>query len=471
MNKQEWNEGLNHIDADLVESYVEEKEKRRQRKKTIPLWVRVVAVAACLAIVIGVWNAPNSSGKRIAIGDFQMSWSVPQYYGYESTANIFSGSSAEEVDAGISVTARFVEALPDTFTFYDDWSQTEFYLLRMEVITVLEGNKVPDEFLFIMPKEYMTDYSLYDKLIFDDIAQYGYEYSLLYNKTQDRPQQIDTVLFGSVTTGFGYLARLIEAFDTEGRFDMRLWESTEEWKKRTSRTVEYYGTAYYEAYTLQAAEEIARDIGGGYKDLYVHSLANVRGEAAAALAYIKNLENGTYITAIDGFMLYSKPEVQLHFQRFIGGMATNETGRIYADQVKWSTAKFTKEDEQALPNLPAALAAVAAATEAGEIKPSHIQGLSNEARSSYGVFGWYAKTPKGVIGVVRVTWRYTDESLGHYTLDLYYDDAYYIIEYGGEECVAIDRDDLLEMFGEYETTHIFTGEYDRYGKVQDEIIS
>lgn len=34
--------------------------------------------------------------------------------------------------------------------------------------------------------------------------------------------------------------------------------------------------------------------------------------------------------------------------------------------------------------------------------------------------------------------------------------------------MATERDDLLEMFGEYETTYFFTGPYDGSGKVRSE---
>ena len=78
----------------------------------------------------------------------------------------------------------------------------------------------------------------------------------------------------------------------------------------------------------------------------------------------------------------------------------------------------------------------------------------------HGIFGWYAKTEEGIIGIIRVTWCYRSN---YY--DLYYDDAYYIIEYGSNEYKPIDRDSLLKKFGKYESTFIYTGAYDALGKV------
>ena len=36
-----------------------------------------------------------------------------------------------------------------------------------------------------------------------------------------------------------------------------------------------------------------------------------------------------------------------------------------------------------------------------------------------------------------------------------------------DECKAIDRDVLLERLGDYETTYIYTGKYNEYGKYSD----
>ena len=43
MKKKEWNEGLNHLDPDLIEKHIEQKERLRQKKQKserdmVPLW-------------------------------------------------------------------------------------------------------------------------------------------------------------------------------------------------------------------------------------------------------------------------------------------------------------------------------------------------------------------------------------------------------------------------------------------------
>lgn len=54
MKKNQWNEGLNHLDPDLVEKYTEHKDRIRQKKKQKNIWLRFGAIAACFVLIIGV---------------------------------------------------------------------------------------------------------------------------------------------------------------------------------------------------------------------------------------------------------------------------------------------------------------------------------------------------------------------------------------------------------------------------------
>ncbi len=53
MNKKEWNEGLNLLEAEIIENHIEQKEKLAKKKHTKRIFIRFGAVAACFAIVIG----------------------------------------------------------------------------------------------------------------------------------------------------------------------------------------------------------------------------------------------------------------------------------------------------------------------------------------------------------------------------------------------------------------------------------
>ena len=384
----------------------------------------------------------DNENKRpnIPILNIQAPSSAPQYYGSDKSES--GGASAEINTEGISVTAQLAEILPDTYVFYDDWNQTEFQLLKMKTVKLLKGKKMTDVFYYIVPVQFMRDYTVFDKFVIVNMGQYGYEHSVLYNKTQNRAEQLDIVLMGYGNIHFDRMDGFFMAFDENGNF---VW-SPSEWTN----------DQYANGYTLEQAEEEHSYANG---DRYIHTLESVSGEAADALEYIKSFENGLYIPDGDGWKAAYSPEVQLVFRRYINGFATNEGGKIYSDSVNWSKARFTQEDENALPDLTSAYAAVKNAFENGDILPPHLQSYEDMENTTHGIFGWYAKTEDGIIGVVRVTWRYRSN-----TYSSYFDDAYYIIEYGSNECKAIERDLLLEKLGQYEKDYIYTGKYDEYGK-------
>ena len=53
MKKKEWNEGLNYLDPDIVEKYVEQKDRlAQQRKMSKAMWLRLGAVAACFVLIV-----------------------------------------------------------------------------------------------------------------------------------------------------------------------------------------------------------------------------------------------------------------------------------------------------------------------------------------------------------------------------------------------------------------------------------
>ena len=182
--------------------------------------------------------------------------------------------------------------------------------------------------------------------------------------------------------------------------------------------------------------------------------------ASIVKQHIKSFENGLFIPDGGGFKAQLSPEIQLRFRRYVGGYATNERGIIYADSVSYSQTRFTKEDLNRLPDLTSALEYIITEFEKGSVVPPHISNYSEMENTVYGIFGWYAKTANGVAGIVRVEWCYMADNY-----DLFFDDAYYIIEYGSDECKPIDRDALLERLGECDSSFIYIDEYGENGVI------
>ena len=115
-----------------------------------------------------------------------------------------------------------------------------------------------------------------------------------------------------------------------------------------------------------------------------------------------------------------------------------------------------------LPDLAYALDEITHRFHEGNFAPPHLPGFENKSADSYGILAWYAKTKDGVIGIVRVSWRYGNGS--NAIIDSFFDDKYFIIEYGSQEIHAIDRDDLLLKVTDV-PVYIYHGDYGPKGKI------
>ena len=64
MKKSEWNEGLNHIDNDLVANYIAQKEILQKKKNKQKVWLRAIVIAAVLAMIFtAVFTVPMFFGR------------------------------------------------------------------------------------------------------------------------------------------------------------------------------------------------------------------------------------------------------------------------------------------------------------------------------------------------------------------------------------------------------------------------
>lgn len=477
MNDKNLLDAMGSIDPVLIMGAAPDE---KQKKPTGAVWVRWVAIAACFCLVLSavaivpmllgghteslpgdeIDSTDTPNRPSFPIKNVQVSSSAPQYYGSQASGMISGGTESETVPDGISVVARFIEALPDTYTFFDDWAQTEFRLIRMETVSIITGSKMADEFYFIVPVAFMTDFSVYDSFVISHMGQFEYDFSVLYNVTKQCAESMDTVIFGASVDGYGSLGTRFMAFDQNDMLDLRLWNSTEAWHSVTKSWIEH---GYYDSiYTKQDAEIEVKNWGIGTVDRYVHTLEHLSGQTNTILEELKALEHGVFVPVTSN-IYFNNADASLICRRYINGFATNETIRLEDENtVIRSKALFSEDDLNALPDLPSAFSTIKHSFENGEIHPPHILDYENMENTLNGMIGWYAKTDDGIIGIIRVTWCYVSDEY-----NLYYDDAYYIIEYGSDACTPIDRDELLEKHGEYENLYVYTGEYDALGKVYD----
>ncbi|MBQ3507184.1 MAG: hypothetical protein IJA91_01430, partial [Clostridia bacterium] len=121
MKKEEWNEGLNHLDSDLVEQYVEKKDGLRQKKKLHGVWLRLCAVAACLAVIVGAILAVPV--LRVITRPAVPTWDNPPYTA-EEISKLFSMTYLED-----AVTNAYTKVyVPDAKYLYIDEIPDDDYM-------------------------------------------------------------------------------------------------------------------------------------------------------------------------------------------------------------------------------------------------------------------------------------------------------------------------------------------------------
>lgn len=441
-------------------------EAKKPRRRSLRLQ-RIVAAAACLALIIGMlfllWPGANDAFPTT----LRMEAEPPGqgFVGNYSETQI-SGVAAEPFWYGISVTAKAVEMLPDTYLFLGDSRNTPLRLVRMETIRTLYGETMVDAFYFLLPEKYAVDLTVYDALVIDNIQQYGYENNVLYNQTAGCYESFPLVMFGTFQQFDLYINFV--AF-SNGSFDESLWLANEAWKDTFSTKIENLDNPknydiVRRGWILPQVEEKVRQHRKAYiSPPQVHTLSEVESETVIeALTYVAPFENGVFIpNAISGSLggIYSC------YRRYLNGYPTNETILILGKDVSYSDAKFTDAEMEKLPNLTAALHAIEQDFEAGEIAPPHICDYSAYKLYAYSIRGWYAKTDTAVYGIIRIDWRYDVNNLASSYDDLL-DDKYYIIEFGTNDVRAIDRDALIELL-DNESDYVFDGKYNENGKVYE----
>lgn len=361
-----------------------------------------------------------------------------------------SGSDAEIRIRYISVTARAVEMLPDTYHIIDQ-STNKFRLVRMEIIRTFRGQCPVDSFYYILPEDYVTDLTKYDALVLPLVRQFGHINYVLYNDSTQELQAMDLVVLGYYT----YLIDKITAF-SDGYIDTSLWTSTESWSKEFG---DHDVKSEYSS--LEAYEQSLIELHGtGYSDdAIIPTITPENNQAADALEYVKPFENGIFIP-----QELQDSRSWNYYRRYINGYPSTETVYIDSSQAHYSR-QFTDEDIQNLPDLAAELKRINDAYNTGQITPPHLKGWEEMRFVSYSIFGWYAKTETSTYAVIRVSWTYSDDTEKYWDDRLHYDDQYYIIESGSSDWHSIEYAGLTTLLGSYPDFVIQVDGYDDGGRV------
>lgn len=143
MKKQEWSEGLNHLDPALVEEYVLQKESLKKKSEKKKKWRPIASVAACLLLIVGVsFVIPKTP-------------SVPAWSNALYTAEAIEGFFPEYFSDGVATNSYTKVYFPDDqFLHLNPLTEQKYLpLYQRNVLSFEEDEEAFREFLdTILPK-------------------------------------------------------------------------------------------------------------------------------------------------------------------------------------------------------------------------------------------------------------------------------------------------------------------------------
>lgn len=487
MSKDILTDAIGGIGDDLIA-------EAKARKPVMIYWRRVVATAACLAIIaslcymfipgihrqdsptkptphiiqISASTPTTPNNQIISTSPLRLSAPAP-YQGYVGDEIIANDNAFQSEPAwnGFSVHVKALAVLPDTYLI----ERNRYRLVKMQTLDTMYGKNMMENFYLIIKEKYVTDFCKYDSLVLWNIYQCAYENQILYNATQGCYEVSEYALFDR------FPSNRIFAI-TNGTFDDSLWRCNEAWLHDLDYVLQLLEEQGYAGWGIgyDSDVEFIKTVIGGYNNHSDHppiaaTLAEIECETAKEIHhYVEPFKNGIYIDAIferSNQFADTIPDIDSYYTRYIYGYPTNEYIRINChqesseDYIVYSEEKFTDADLKNMPDLAAAMKAVNQAYDNGEIIPPHIENWMDYRLIAYSITGRYSKCNGNIYGLVHINWRFID--LNKKNKPYLYDDKYYVISFGSNEVISMDRDDVSALLTSEST--IYSGQYDEHGKV------
>ena len=356
---------------------------------------------------------------------------------------------------GVVVKAKFIEDYWDGDTVCRLGDSTEYRLLNLEVLEVIHGEGVPDQFLYLLPAHLYTDLSAYGELILS-ATQVGVDGFALYDKTAERIGAVELPVFGD-PQGHPELGNII-AF-TDGFFDERLWQ-TESWlygyqfarsllDEDSGELVVRRGSTVEEA-VARIREEIRVEQewqGELYAPPRAYSYRDLEELSDQAKGAVKDLGRNVFSQHFEGDTLL--------LRRYVLGCWTEETVSIdlKTGEVARSAVRYTAED-QTVP-LDSYLRELSHVYTYDPPIPPHTDPEGKELYALW-VEGWFIKKEDGVYAIIKTGWIHTARSEEGYPM-AYWDEAFLLSSPDDPEGRPVTREELTELIGE--DPHLYWGEY------------
>lgn len=416
---------------------VETKPKRGLGRKWM---IGIVVAVTCIALIVGAFcvvHRQRYGPVRKAIGEkfvdlTQLSYAIPDSP-YIDLSDIVGMIDVDEVfhptkqfGQTMSVHAKIVEILPDTYCFYDVFnrnSKTAYRILRLRVLDTIVGSNMPSQIYYLLPAYLSMDLQEYDSFIVT-LRQLGVENYTMVNATQQTLEAF-TLLFEpwSVDACWGSVMAFSDGVLNPSLWDKEGWnhvkdevlswiapDGPERYPGKLGRNVKDTKTAILNARQLAEQE---------YWFTWLPRVVTTNDfywkEARQALRYVGEgglLHSGLHQSSIN----FNEYHVYAYYTRYINGFETNEGVTIstrqfssfktflqairngYPRDVYYSYYQFTEEDLQNLPDLPGFV------EKAKSFAPMIEEGETGH--QLYSIDGRYEKYNGYVFGGVTCVWRY-----------------------------------------------------------------
>ncbi len=482
MKQTEWNEGLNHIDPDLVQEYVERKENLTNKKRHRQLWLRAGALAACFALILGaviIFPLLKGDGPVMPPDDPDDSLINPPSQEIPSVSTMVSGNKLtgkqellygeyesesegnyDLIPPGFGihtvVEAEVIEVLPDTY-YYAASYYLPFHVAKLRVIDQVRGDGLPTEIYLCYPY-YDTDiFDGYERFIFG-LSQVGVENYLLVNQTLGRVDYFPNMFEVAGVRDLGYGS--VIAFN-DGRVDESFFGKVEYFTSKVG------GAGWFDHY-LDDPDRYHYPAG------HDSTVAEVKANVLELVERFEYADDCDYVTADDIFVSEEAKQIRAYLEpsdsnafaytitvredrviarytRVINGFLTNEQIVLNSYEgengnIKRYGESFSPDDLAKIPDIGAAIASL----NLSELQPPHIELLEYMTFKYLRAQGFYRKVDGKVYGIVRLQWHYS--CFRQWEDKFYYDgyvmdDSYYLYDAEGNGSI-MEREELREVIGD-----------------------
>ena len=200
MKQNEWNEGLNNLDRDIIENYVAQKEAYIKKIKKPTMWTRYISIAAAVCLVLGVLAVSlilnRSDDEPITIPETEAETTKADTENAPNTEDEPTQTEAPSETVGGVVTEVTSEDVSESESVETTAGEKETDEETSEQTTTEETTVTPETENNEPYEIKVDDYTLIKNengcyLTFDDISKYQ-------NNSSNGSSVLGEIIFGSV---------------------------------------------------------------------------------------------------------------------------------------------------------------------------------------------------------------------------------------------------------------------------------